>query len=147
MLARQRQSRILEELRRAGGVRVSELTVLFGVSDMTIRRDLDQLATAGALQKVHGGAVLDSGVTAEPGFEAKRTLALSAKESIAARAAALIEPGTAIALSAGTTTWQLAHYVAGMADLTIVTNSTTVAETISGTNSTVKQTVISVLAL
>jgi DeoR/GlpR family transcriptional regulator of sugar metabolism len=141
MLARQRQARILEEVRRAGGARVSELTLLLGVSDMTIRRDLDQLAADGAIQKVHGGAVLGSHVTEEPGFEAKSSLAQPAKQAIATRAAELIDPGTAIALSAGTTTWGLGKHVASIQGLTIVTNSTTVADTISG-NEANKQTVI-----
>ena len=141
MLARQRQARILEEVRRAGGARVSELTLLLGVSDMTIRRDLDQLAADGAIQKVHGGAVLGSHVTEEPGFEAKSSLAQPAKQAIATRAAELIEPGTAIALSAGTTTWGLGKHVAAIQGLTIVTNSTTVADTISGHEAN-KQTVI-----
>ncbi len=140
MLARQRQARILDEVRRAGGVRVSELTSLLGVSDMTIRRDLDQLAAEGAIQKVHGGAVLGSHVTEEPGFEAKSSLAQPAKLAIATRAAELITPGTAVALSAGTTTWGLARFVATIPGLTVVTNSTTVADTIS--TGEVKQTVI-----
>jgi DeoR/GlpR family transcriptional regulator of sugar metabolism len=131
MLARQRQSRILEEVRRAGGVRVSELTILLGVSDMTIRRDLDQLSSAGAIQKVHGGAVLGSHVSEEPGFEAKSGLAQPAKQAIAARAARMIAPGTAIALSAGTTTWALGRHVASIPELTVVTNSTAVADTIA----------------
>ena len=101
MLARQRQARILEEVRRAGGARVSELTLLLGVSDMTIRRDLDQLASDGAIQKVHGGAVLGSHVTEEPGFEAKSSLAQPAKQAIATRAAELIDPGTAEGAGSG----------------------------------------------
>ncbi|HEY2041866.1 MAG TPA: DeoR/GlpR family DNA-binding transcription regulator [Jatrophihabitans sp.] len=141
MLARQRQARILDEVRRAGGVRVSELTTLLGVSDMTIRRDLDQLASDGAIQKVHGGAVLGSHVTEEPGFEVKSNIAQPAKQAIAARAAQFIEAGTAIALSAGTTTWGLAQFVASIPGLTVVTNSTTVADTIA-TNDSTKQTVI-----
>ncbi|HST47946.1 DeoR/GlpR family DNA-binding transcription regulator [Jatrophihabitans sp.] len=141
MLARQRQARILEEVRRAGGVRVSELTILLGVSDMTIRRDLDQLSAAGAIQKVHGGAVLGSRVSEEPGFEAKTSLAQPAKQAIAARAARMIAPGTAIALSAGTTTWALARHVAAIPALTVVTNSTAVADAIAAAENG-KQTVI-----
>ncbi|HEX8093292.1 DeoR/GlpR family DNA-binding transcription regulator [Jatrophihabitans sp.] len=141
MLARQRQARILEEVRRAGGVRVSELTILLGVSDMTIRRDLDQLSADGAIQKVHGGAVLGSQVSDEPSFEAKSTLAQPAKQAIAAQAARMITPGTAIALSAGTTTWALARHVASIPGLTVVTNSTAVADTIGSSDGS-KQTVI-----
>jgi DeoR/GlpR family transcriptional regulator of sugar metabolism len=142
MLARQRQALILDELRRTGGVRVSELTELLGVSDMTIRRDLEQLATDGVLQKVHGGAVLSGNVTEEPGFEAKRVLEQPAKRAIAVRAAALVEPGTAIALSAGTTTWAMAQHLASIRGLTVVTNSTTVADTIGSLGDPTQQTVI-----
>ncbi|HEY3718060.1 MAG TPA: DeoR/GlpR family DNA-binding transcription regulator [Jatrophihabitantaceae bacterium] len=142
MLARQRQALILDELRRTGGVRVSELTDLLGVSDMTIRRDLEQLAGDGVLQKVHGGAVLSGNVTEEPGFEAKRALEQPAKRAIAARAAALVKPGTAIALSAGTTTWAMAQHLASVRGLTVVTNSTTVADTIASLGDPTQQTVI-----
>ncbi len=141
MLARQRQARILEEVRRAGGVRVSELTVLLGVSDMTIRRDLDQLAAEGAIHKVHGGAVLGNQVPEEPAFEAKGNLAQPAKQAIAARAAQMIAPGSAVALSAGTTTWALGRHVAPIPGLTVVTNSTAVADTVCSADSA-KQTVI-----
>jgi DeoR/GlpR family transcriptional regulator of sugar metabolism len=89
---------------------------------------------------VHGGAVLGSHVTEEPGFEVKSALAQPAKLAIATRAAELITPGTAVALSAGTTTWSLGRFVAMIAGLTVVTNSTTVADTISAGET--KQTVI-----
>src|SRR5882724_5342 len=132
MLASQRQARILEEVRRVGGVRVSDLTDLFGVSDMTVRRDLEVLARSGVLHKVHGGAILAGGRrTEEPGFEAKSALQQPAKDAIAARAAELINPDTAIALSAGTTTWAMARHLAAIAGLTVVTNSTTVAEVLA----------------
>src|SRR6266705_3019184 len=57
-LPAQRQERILGEVARNGGARVSELTELLGVSDMTVRRDLDALARRGLVRKVHGGATL-----------------------------------------------------------------------------------------
>lgn len=129
MLATQRRELILAEMERAGGVRVSELTELLGVSDMTVRRDLEQLEAHGWLRKVHGGAVLTASSTEEPGFEVKSLLQQPAKRAIAARAATLVEPNTAIALSAGTTTWMLARGLQGMATaLSVVTNSTTVAD-------------------
>src|SRR6266480_7641444 len=129
MLAPQRQSAILDRVRRAGGVRVSELVGEFGVSDMTIRRDLEVLADRGLVRKVHGGAtVLGPGATEEPGFAAKSARQQSEKAAIAARAAALVEPGTAIALSAGTTTAALAAHLVDVPGLTVVTNSIPVAD-------------------
>lgn len=144
MLAQQRQELILDEIRRSGSVRVSELTARLGVSDMTVRRDLDRLEADGALQKVHGGAIVDARqrVAEEPSFAAKRMIAQPAKQAIAARAASLVEPGTAIAISAGTTTWAMAAHLATVPGLTVVTNSTTVAETIVELGDPTLQTVI-----
>src|SRR5918994_6408835 len=128
MLAAKRQHVIAEEIRRRGAVRVSELTELLGVSDMTIRRDLDVLAGSGLVDKVHGGATARRSLsTDEPGFDAKSRRQFAEKEAIAQAAASLVEPGQAIALSAGTTTWRLAHHIADSADLTVVTNSMQVA--------------------
>ena len=129
LLAEQRRSLILDEVRRRGGVRVNELTRKLGVSDMTVRRDLDALARQGVLEKVHGGAVpVVEASTHEPGFEAKSGLELTAKEDIARTAAELVPPGAAIALSGGTTTFALAHRLTDVPDLTVVTNSVRVAD-------------------
>jgi DeoR/GlpR family transcriptional regulator of sugar metabolism len=128
MLARHRQSVIVEELRRAGSARVSELTQALGVSDMTVRRDLDVLARAGLVEKVHGGAVLPGAPSShEPGFDAKSAREQGTKEAIARIAATLVVPGTAVGLSAGTTTFALARLLRDVAGLTIVTNSMRVA--------------------
>ncbi|WP_371495628.1 DeoR/GlpR family DNA-binding transcription regulator [Kitasatospora sp. NBC_00374] len=129
LLAEQRRAMILDEVRRRGGVRVNELTRQLNVSDMTIRRDLDALARAGVIEKVHGGAVpTEAARTHEPGFEAKSALELTAKEEIALAAARLVQPGSAIALSGGTTTYALAHHLTEIEQLTVVTNSVRVAD-------------------
>ena len=129
MLARQRQEAILDEINRAGAVRVHDLVTRLNVSDMTIRRDLDVLARRGLVEKVYGGATsVEVRSTDEPGFEAKSVRALPQKEAIAARAAGLITPGTAIGLSAGTTTWTFARFLDEVPGLTVVTNSIRVAD-------------------
>ncbi|MFD7289347.1 DeoR/GlpR family DNA-binding transcription regulator [Streptomyces sp. NPDC059863] len=129
LLAEQRRALILDEVRRRGGVRVNELTRRLSVSDMTVRRDLDALSRQGVIEKVHGGAVpVVEASTHEPGFEAKSALELTAKEDIARAAAAMAVPGSAIALSGGTTTYALAHHLLDVPDLTVVTNSTRVAD-------------------
>lgn len=129
MLAQQRQQMILERVRRSGGVRVADLVRDLSVSDMTIRRDLEALAERGLLEKVHGGAtVLGPGSTEEPGFTAKSARQQHEKEAIARRAAELVRPGTAVALSAGTTTWALAHHLVEVPELTVITNSVPVAD-------------------
>jgi DeoR/GlpR family transcriptional regulator of sugar metabolism len=124
MLAKQRQALILQEVRGAGSARVSELTVRLGVSDMTIRRDLEALARTGLIDKVHGGAVLPGAPSShEPSFDTKSTLEQAAKAAIAGAAAELVPPGSAIGLSAGTTTFALAERLIGIPGVTIVTNS------------------------
>jgi len=129
MLAAQRQTAILERVRKDGAVRVMALVRELGVSDMTIRRDLEALAERGLLAKVHGGATsAEAPATDEPGFVAKSSRQADEKEMIAARAARLVQPGAAIGLSAGTTTWRLAHHLVDVPRLTVVTNSVPVAD-------------------
>jgi DeoR/GlpR family transcriptional regulator of sugar metabolism len=129
VLARQRHESILNEIRVRGAVRVTDLAAVLGVSDMTIRRDLDTLDEAGLLQKVHGGAAtLVSRRSEEPGFEIKSLRHTSEKTGIGIAAAQLVSPGTAIGIGAGTTTWQLAKHILGVESLLVVTNSIRVAE-------------------
>ena len=129
MLAARRRAEIMAQLERDGTVRVSDLVAVLGVSDMTVRRDLGVLHGHGMLEKVHGGATVRSEPsTAEPGFEAKSARQLAQKEAVAAAAAGLIAPGSAVAISAGTTTHALARHLVGIPDLTVVTNSFWVAD-------------------
>jgi DeoR/GlpR family transcriptional regulator of sugar metabolism len=129
VLAPQRHAYILDRLRTDGAVRVSDLVRELGVSDMTVRRDLEVLETQGHLVKVHGGATLlrDSAVH-EPGFDTKRTLEHDVKLAIARAAAALVEPGMAVAVSAGSTTYEVSRRLAEVPRLTVVTNSVPAAE-------------------
>ena len=113
MLARQRQAMILERVREDGAVRVADLVRELGVSDMTVRRDLEILDERGLLEKVHGGATaLEGSALFEPTFAAKSSLQQAEKDAIADAAAALVEPGMAIGVSAGTTTYALAQRLA-----------------------------------
>jgi DeoR/GlpR family transcriptional regulator of sugar metabolism len=128
-LGSHRREQILSQLRSKRAVRVSSLAHSLRVSEMTIRRDLDQLAEAGLLDKVHGGATLrPSSSNEEPGFENKVGRNQSEKAAIAQAAVALIKPGTAIGIGAGTTTWRLAQLIDSIADLVVVTNSIRIAE-------------------
>ena len=141
MLASQRHARIVERVAESGAVRVADLVSELAVSDMTIRPDIEQLARRGLLERVHGGAVAIGHVgmpalppsTDEPGFLAKSALMQSAKRAIAAQAAELVDPGAAIALSAGTTTVELARQLRHVPDLTIVTNSIPAAQVLGDT--------------
>lgn len=133
-LGERRRDVIMALLAERGAVRVSELTARLGVSDMTVRRDLDALAATGRLRKVHGGATLPASSTAtvgEPGFAVKVSEQEAEKRAIAAHAASLVRSGTAIGLTAGTTTWQLAAAIEArddLDDLTVITNSIRIYE-------------------
>lgn len=132
MLARQRQALILDRVRQVGAVRVADLVRELHVSDMTVRRDLEILQEQGFLEKVHGGATALSRPTSyEPAFATKSALQQAEKAAIAAAAAAMVEPGMAIAISAGTTTYALAGRVADVPGVTVVTNSLRVAEVLN----------------
>ncbi|WP_028661614.1 DeoR/GlpR family DNA-binding transcription regulator [Saccharomonospora saliphila] len=134
MLARQRQEVILEETRRTGAVRVSELVSRLGVSDMTIRRDLDALAGRGLVEKVYGGATS----VRLPGFDGSAAGESSRGhrtrlQSIAATAARRVRPGSAIGMSGSAATRALARALSHVENLTVVTNSLRVADILGGT--------------
>ncbi|MFC8721379.1 DeoR/GlpR family DNA-binding transcription regulator [Kitasatospora sp. NPDC057198] len=128
LLADQRRALILDLVRRDGAVKVAELVDQLGVSDMTIRRDLDALARAGTVRKVYGGAVARTTSAEEPAFEAKSTLAPETKAALAEAAAARVQPGSVVAVSAGTTAYAVAARLLDVPGLTVVTNSLPVAE-------------------
>lgn len=124
VLARQRQAVILEEARRTGAVRVSDLVSRLGVSDMTIRRDLDVLAGRGLVEKVYGGATTATGGSRLDTCAETRLR----HEAIAAEAARRVRPGQAVGLSSSPVTNVLARALDPVPDLTVVTNSLTVAD-------------------
>ena len=117
MLAEERFSLILELLNRKRTATVQELCEALNTSESTIRRDLTELDRMGKLNKVHGGATLpDSRFLAdEPTMEAKETLAVEQKRSIAAAAARLVNAQDAVFIDAGSTTLELARALTGEA--------------------------------
>ncbi len=128
MLGAQRRSAIVTEVHRRGGIRVSELASALGVSDMTVRRDVDALVEQGLLARVHGGVMPVDTAADEPAFAAKRVRQAAEKAAIAQAAAALVGPGAAVGISAGTTTAALAQELTGVNNLTLVTNSVAVSD-------------------
>lgn len=131
LFADERRQVILEEVSRAGSVSVAELSGRFGVSDMTVRRDLESLSALKLLKKVYGGAVRIPKTAAEPHFAQKRRLNLPEKKAIARTAAGFVEDGHTVAFSAGTTTWHVAAALRPeVGELTFITNSTNIALTL-----------------
>ncbi|SIS82652.1 DeoR/GlpR family DNA-binding transcription regulator [Phaeovulum vinaykumarii] len=121
-----RHPEILEIARREGRVTVEGLAEHFGVTHQTIRRDLSELAEAGRLERVHGGAILPSGVT-NIGYEARRDLNAAAKAAIAERCAAAIPDEASVFLNIGTSTEAVARALLGHRNLMVVTNNMNVA--------------------
>jgi DeoR/GlpR family transcriptional regulator of sugar metabolism len=131
MLREKRQQSILEELERAGSVSVAALSRGLGVSDMTVRRDLEELSARNMLRKVHGGAVPVPKTAAEPHFVQKQKLNRAEKRAIARAALSFVNDGDTVAFSAGTTTWQIAEtFKRERGSLTFITNSTNIALTL-----------------
>lgn len=102
---------------------VHRLCELFGVSESTVRRDLNELEKRRLLKRTHGGAICLESVSFEPTYREKEDQYLEEKQAIAERAAALIEDGDSLIIDAGTTTLYLAPYLTRFKRLTIVTNS------------------------
>lgn len=133
MLAEQRQARILEVLSESGNgiVTVSGMCDLFGVSGMTIRRDLNRLEEAGLARRVHGGAVSYEAMVYEKPFLTREKECGVEKQEIGRLAAQMIANGETIILDAGTTTQQIARSLVHKEELTVVTNAIPVAVALS----------------
>ncbi|AXK64763.1 DeoR/GlpR family DNA-binding transcription regulator [Burkholderia sp. IDO3] len=125
MLTTQRKKVILDALARDGQVLAAELSVQFGVSEDTIRRDLRELAAEGLLQRVHGGALPASPAVAP--FAQREALEPEEKRRIARRAAQMIAPGQVAIVDGGTTSALLVSQLPPDLRATIVTHSPSVA--------------------
>ncbi|MEO1139920.1 MAG: DeoR/GlpR family DNA-binding transcription regulator [Pseudomonadota bacterium] len=121
-----RHPEILEIARGEGKVMVEDLAERFGVTVQTIRRDLTELADAGKLERVHGGAVMPSGVS-NIGYEDRRALNEDAKRAIARGCAKQIPDGASVFLNIGTSTEAVARELLNHRDLMAVTNNINVA--------------------
>ncbi|WP_170513529.1 DeoR/GlpR family DNA-binding transcription regulator [Ruegeria atlantica] len=121
-----RQSDILNIAKQDGRVMVEDLALRFDVTVQTIRRDLSELADMGKLDRVHGGAVLRSGVS-NIGYEDRRALNADAKTRIAQLCAQDIPDGASVFLNIGTSTEAVARQLLDHKDLMVVTNNMNVA--------------------
>ncbi|MDT8858140.1 DeoR/GlpR family DNA-binding transcription regulator [Paracoccaceae bacterium Fryx2] len=121
-----RQVEILEIARSEGRVVVEVLAERFGVTLQTIRRDLTDLAEAGHLDRVHGGAVFRTGVS-NIGYEERRRMNEAAKAAIGRRCAQAIPDNCSMILNLGTTTEAVARELLNHRQITVVTNNMNVA--------------------
>ncbi|WP_108482211.1 DeoR/GlpR family DNA-binding transcription regulator [Oceaniglobus ichthyenteri] len=121
-----RYPEILDIARRDGKVTVEGLSSHFGVTQQTIRRDLSDLAEAGRLERVHGGAVLPSG-TNNIAYDERRSLNSDAKAAMARACAACIPEDCAVFLNIGTSTEAVANALIHHRNLLVVTNNMNVA--------------------
>jgi DeoR/GlpR family transcriptional regulator of sugar metabolism len=120
-LADERRGEIIARLRQDGRVVAAQLVADLRVSRDTIRRDLDELAAAGVLKRVHGGAL--PAATGGAPWAVRREQAVEAKEAIAQATARRLRSGQVIFLDAGTTALAVAHALPPELEVTIVTNS------------------------
>ena len=110
-----------------GECSVEDLASRFGVSGMTVRRDLQTLAEAGKVIRTHGGAAMAERISFEFDFLKRVKEHETAKAAIGAAAAALVEDGQSVLLDSGTTTLALARRLKGKKGLTVITTSLPIA--------------------
>lgn len=127
MISDHRHQVIVNKLESQGSVVVSDLVKEFGVSEMTIRRDLVILENKGLLRRVHGGAVSQRGRSYEPPYLMRSTENLESKQRIGQFAASLVNNGDSLTLDIGTTTFEIAKNLHSKNDLTIITPSLQIA--------------------
>ncbi|MCJ2183536.1 DeoR/GlpR family DNA-binding transcription regulator [Novosphingobium sp. 1949] len=125
-----RRAHILQIARSAGSVSVDDLAERLAVTPQTIRKDLNVLARQALLSRVHGGALVTSGVD-NLAYDARRTVASQAKARIGAAAAALIPDGASLFVNIGTTTEAVAANFAHHRNLMVISNNLNVVDTLS----------------
>jgi DeoR/GlpR family transcriptional regulator of sugar metabolism len=127
----ERSELTLQALHASGRVEVGDLASRFDVSEMTVRRDLEELERLGLCRRVHGGAVPSVSRSYEPPFALRMGLAPEAKARIATAVADLLPSGETVMLDTGTTTAAVAQALRGRDNLTILTASLPIASTLA----------------
>jgi len=125
---RDRDDRLVEIVRARGSATVETLSLEIGVGPSTIRRDLRRLAREGRLVRTYGGATLADRPGGGPTLQSTR--ALAEKQRVAAAAATLVLDGQTIAITSGSTAVEFARRLVDRSDLTVITNSLDVAQTL-----------------
>jgi DeoR/GlpR family transcriptional regulator of sugar metabolism len=123
----ERHNQIVDTVLRVGRITIPEICELFDVSEMTARRDLNELDRLGLVRRVHGGAIASLGRSYEPPFQTRSAQNQAAKEAIGRAAAELIYDGDSIALDVGTTTLEIVKNLKDKHNLTIVTSCLPIA--------------------
>lgn len=131
MYAEERQRAFLDRARGQGRVDVAQLATEFAVTTETVRRDLTVLERHGLLRRVHGGAIPVERLGFEPALATRDAVLTAEKDRIAKACLAEIPAEGAILLDAGSTTARLAEHLPADRELTVVTNSLTIAMTLS----------------
>jgi len=126
MLVAERHQKIVNLVNEKLSIRVSELSRIFGVTEETIRRDLEKLEKEELLQRSHGGAVSIKKLQSEVSYLEREVTNAEEKRKIAQKAVSFIEPEDIIVLDASSTTWYMAKELPDMS-LTVLTNSIKVA--------------------
>jgi len=122
-----RQASIRDRFAAQPGISISTLAQEFGVSEMTIRRDLSALEGSSDIRRTHGGAMLTPRMMLEFDYRDRREVNRAAKRAIAAEARKLVRPGQRLILDTGTTTLELASLLQDVPNLTVITPSLAVA--------------------
>jgi DeoR/GlpR family transcriptional regulator of sugar metabolism len=135
MLAEPRRRRLLELITRQGYATLDELVRVLGVSESTIRRDLEALDMSGSIKRTHGGAVYAGEVRSMPAFDERTGTAAAEKQAIGQAAAALLEDGDTVLLDGGTTTLEVARALVGRR-IQVVTNSLPIAQLLASSQQT-----------
>jgi DeoR/GlpR family transcriptional regulator of sugar metabolism len=135
MLAETRRRRLQELITRQGYATLDELVRVLGVSESTIRRDLEALDLAGSVKRTHGGAIYAGEVRSMPAFDERTGTAAAEKRAIGQAAAALIQDGDTVLLDGGTTTLEVARALVGRR-IQVVTNSLPIAQLLASSPQT-----------
>jgi DeoR/GlpR family transcriptional regulator of sugar metabolism len=123
----QRHRKILEQLEERGSVNVSELSASLNVSEMTVRRDLNELGNVGLLRRIHGGASSSRNRAFEPPLPVRRTKNMLVKKILGKYASKMVAEGDSIALDVGSTIYEVAASLKETRNITIVTPSIQIA--------------------
>lgn len=127
LLREERHSKILQELQNHGQVTATELSKTFGVSEITIRRDLRELANEGSLRRIYGGAVTVHPEETEPPVVQRISYNEEVKKMIGRAAAELVHDGDSVFIGSGSTTTYVARNLVGKGKITVVTNALNIA--------------------